>query len=518
VAREEHRDPPEDDGPAPLPAALLQAVPAGGRVAVLGPAAAAQVAALARQGLAATGLAGSAAELLAAAGPDGPFDAVLLPRDFADEGAEEAPALLLRLLGRARRWLRPGGLLLWERAAPEAPAFARRAGFHPRPAAPGGWTVASAGTTPPQGLAVATHHREGDVPRLDLRWCPDEGEWLDPSPADLWSPLWRRDPAALAAAAGHYAVDDPYGAARSAATVAAHFGCPLAPAQITWSAGTSALLYDLVHLAHGGPVLAPALAHPDLAAWATASGVTVHPLAEDAPLADWHAAVRRLAPGLVHLDRPGVAGRRLPLDELAALAATAAAAGAIVLVDEAYGSYFAGAGSAVVLVDRLPNLVVLRSLSKAYMCGGLRAGFAVASPAMAAEVRERVAPLGTAELSFQMALALLAAGDLFARLRARVREVKPRMIAALERLGLTVWPGEAELPWVLLADAGGRAWQALAARGVAGKRLGLSPLLAAAAPACFRLSVPLSPERVAQWEESMSAPPGPEGGGIPFPP
>lgn len=468
-----------------------------GRVAILGRKAEGWAAAMSREGLPAETFAtdaGDAAGLLTRDDPAEPFGALVWPRDFV----VEPPALRLRLLNRLRRWLRPEGWLFFEGIEWET---VRQAGFQlrvPSQEAPH-WSAARPGSTPPQGLAVATHQPAGDPPQLDLRWCPDEGDWLNPTPVALWEPLWRRDPAEIAADARHYGLDDPYGGARSASTLAAHFGCALAAEQITWSAGTTALLHDLAPLAHGGPVLAPALAHPDLAAWATAAGAPVHFLPIEAGPADWRSAILRLSPGLVHLDRPGLAGRRMPLDDLESLARTAAEAGAIVLVDEAYGSYFAAAESAVPLAGRLPNLVVLRSLSKAYLSGGLRAGFAIASRAVAAEVRERASPLGISALSLQMALALLAAGDLFGGLRSRVREVKAQVVDDLERLGLSLWPGEPELPWVLVQDSGGGAWRTLAARGIAGKRLGLSPLPAAAAPPCFRLSIPLSPERVAQW-------------------
>ena len=63
---------------------------------------------------------------------------------------------------------------------------------------------------------------------------------------------------------------------------------------------------------------------------------------------------------------------------------------AIVVVDEAYVEY--GARSCAPWVDELENLVVLRTLSKAFGFAALRVGYALAHPATAALLTERRAP------------------------------------------------------------------------------------------------------------------------------
>ena len=62
----------------------------------------------------------------------------------------------------------------------------------------------------------------------------------------------------------------------------------------------------------------------------------------------------------------------------------------IVVVDEAYVEY--GARSAAPWVDELPNLVVVRTLSKAFGLAALRVGYALAHPDTAALLTERRAP------------------------------------------------------------------------------------------------------------------------------
>ena len=63
---------------------------------------------------------------------------------------------------------------------------------------------------------------------------------------------------------------------------------------------------------------------------------------------------------------------------------------AIVVVDEAYVEY--GARSCAPWVDELENLVVLRTMSKAFGFAALRVGYALAHPATAALLTERRAP------------------------------------------------------------------------------------------------------------------------------
>jgi histidinol-phosphate aminotransferase len=78
---------------------------------------------------------------------------------------------------------------------------------------------------------------------------------------------------------------------------------------------------------------------------------------------------------------------------------------AVVVVDEAYVEF--GGRSAAPWVDELPNLVVLRTLSKAFGLAALRVGFAVAHPATAALLEERRAPAPIAGPAARIAAAAL---------------------------------------------------------------------------------------------------------------
>jgi histidinol-phosphate aminotransferase len=96
-------------------------------------------------------------------------------------------------------------------------------------------------------------------------------------------------------------------------------------------------------------------------------------------------------------------GRLRPLDELVALAR--AHPDAIVAVDEAYWEY---SGATVVpLIAETPNLVAIRTLSKAFGFAALRVGYAVAATAVAQALNERRGPAPIATPAAAIAAAAL---------------------------------------------------------------------------------------------------------------
>jgi histidinol-phosphate/aromatic aminotransferase/cobyric acid decarboxylase-like protein len=134
-------------------------------------------------------------------------------------------------------------------------------------------------------------------------------------------------------------------------------------------------------------------------------------------------------------------------------------------------------------------------MSKGYCCGGLRVGFAVASPDIAATVRQVLPPLAVSALALDLALALLALPDPLAALRARIAAVKPGVAGALA--GLSPVDTDPQVPWLVLpGDADTRA--ALAQRRLLAKDV---PVLDAET-ALLRLSVPLSEHRLAAFQDT----------------
>lgn len=118
-------------------------------------------------------------------------------------------------------------------------------------------------------------------------------------------------------------------------------------------------------------------------------------------------AALRTGARAVFLATPGnPTGSAVPLRDLAALA-DALAEQAVLVVDEAYGE-FSGQRSAVTLLEEHPNLVVLRTLSKAHALAGARVGIALAHPDLASVLRRVQAPYPVPVPVAHAALAALA--------------------------------------------------------------------------------------------------------------
>ena len=97
----------------------------------------------------------------------------------------------------------------------------------------------------------------------------------------------------------------------------------------------------------------------------------------------------------------------------------------VVALDEAYREYVTDADvpDGVSLLDEHPNLVVLRTFSKAYGLAGLRVGYAIAAdPAVAAALRQTQVPFAVSTVAQEAALASLEPAA-EAQLRDRVAEV-----------------------------------------------------------------------------------------------
>lgn len=138
-------------------------------------------------------------------------------------------------------------------------------------------------------------------------------------------------------------------------------------------------------------------------------------------------------------------GRLLPLAEIERLAA--GKPDVVVVMDEAYID-FGGpeSQSAIALVDRFPNLLVIQTLSKSRSLAGLRVGFAVGHPDLI-EALERVKnsfnsyPLD--RLAIAGGVAAMEDRDHFERTCQSVIASRERLTQNMEKLGFEVLPSGA---------------------------------------------------------------------------
>jgi len=129
---------------------------------------------------------------------------------------------------------------------------------------------------------------------------------------------------------------------------------------------------------------------------------------------------------------------------------------ALVVVDEAYVE-FSGDRSLTTQLARFPNLVVLRTLSKAYGLAGARVGSLIAAPEIVALLGKVIPPYSIPQLTIEAVLATLGEGQLAVQRErvAQVRAERERLSTALAACkGVRkIWPSVANFLLVDFAAA-----------------------------------------------------------------
>ena len=131
----------------------------------------------------------------------------------------------------------------------------------------------------------------------------------------------------------------------------------------------------------------------------------------------------------------------------------------LVVVDEAYAEFVRDPAAARGVTAALtrPNVVSLRTLSKAYGLAGLRVGYAVAAPAVITAIRKVGLPFAVNDLAQAAGVAALSAEarpELSARVDAVVAE-RARVLAGLRDTGYRVPESQANFVWLPLRERAG---------------------------------------------------------------
>ena len=165
----------------------------------------------------------------------------------------------------------------------------------------------------------------------------------------------------------------------------------------------------------------------------------------------------------------------------------------LVVVDEAYHE-FAGA-TVVPLLDRHPNLVVLRTFSKAMALAGLRVGYLLAAPALVREIDKARLPYNVNFFSEIAALLALRRRDVLAAAVTRLRRLRDGVMAEVGSMpGIVVHPSHANFFLLELLEADPKAvFEALYARGILVRDVTSYPGLSR----CLRISVGSEEENAA---------------------
>lgn len=138
---------------------------------------------------------------------------------------------------------------------------------------------------------------------------------------------------------------------------------------------------------------------------------------------------------------------------------------AVVVVDEAYGEF--GGASSIPLLTKYPNLVVLRTFSKALSMAGMRVGYLLADGAVMNELRKVKSPYNVNTFSQAAAIAVLDNLPLFRERVKRILEERERLLVRMSKLpGIEVFPTETNFILFRTVLPAEEVYNGLLARGV----------------------------------------------------
>jgi histidinol-phosphate aminotransferase len=251
-----------------------------------------------------------------------------------------------------------------------------------------------------------------------------------------------RVPAAIAAATDRLRLYPDPGASALRETIAAHYG--VAPEEVFVGNGSDEVLAHTFQalLKHDAPLLFPDITYSFYPVYCGLYGIRYAEVPLDAAMRVEIADYRRPCSAIILPNPNAPTGIGLPREAIETLVAEHP--DQLVVIDEAYVDF--GAESAVPLVARHDNLLIVQTLSKSRALAGLRVGFAVGQRPLI-EALERVKdsfnsyPLDC--LALAGAAAAIKDDAWFAETRQRIMANRQALIGALSGLGFEVLPSVA---------------------------------------------------------------------------
>jgi len=252
----------------------------------------------------------------------------------------------------------------------------------------------------------------------------------------------------------------------------------IAPEQVWAANGSNEIMLQLLQ-AFGGPgrsamsfaptySMYPEYARDSVTAWVQGRREEDFSIDLDAAAA----LVREERPAVVLLPSPNnPTGTALPPEAVGALCE--AAGDGLVVVDEAYGEFRrAGVPSALELLGTHRNLVVTRTMSKAFAAAGLRLGYLAADPAICDAIRVVRLPYHLSAVTQATALAALRhAPELLGRVD-ELRAERDDTVAWLRDQGHQVADSDANFALFGTFPDRHAVWQGLLERGVLIREVG----------------------------------------------
>jgi histidinol-phosphate aminotransferase len=166
-------------------------------------------------------------------------------------------------------------------------------------------------------------------------------------------------------------------------------------------------------------------------------------------------------------------GSVVKISEIVELAKATASVGGLLVVDEAYAE-FSSETSAVTLIAQYPNVIVIRTMSKAFALAGARLGYLIADPAVINALQLVRLPYHLSAITQAVAeVALSFSDELLAGVNTLIAE-REVVQAGLTKLGLSITPSAANfLLFGGFSQPADQIWQKLLDRGILIRDVGL---------------------------------------------
>ena len=169
----------------------------------------------------------------------------------------------------------------------------------------------------------------------------------------------------------------------------------------------------------------------------------------------------------------------------------------IIIVDEAYID-FSGDGSLIDEIKNLPNLIVLRTFSKAWGLAGIRLGYCVANPEIISYLFKVKAPYNINSLTRYALESSLKNSVLKEKYIKGIVKERQRLKNQFETLQIVIKIYDSDANFLLVKFKDGKSVQAkLAEKGIIVRDRGSQPML----ENCLRISIGSEEENDLLWEE-----------------
>ncbi len=155
----------------------------------------------------------------------------------------------------------------------------------------------------------------------------------------------------------------------------------------------------------------------------------------------------------------------------------------IVVVDEAYGEFTQK--STINLIDKCPNIIVLKTFSKALGLAGLRIGYSISTPALAKQISKVKPPYNINSFSQKAAIITLENLDIVKKRVYEILKQREFLYQALINIpGIKVYPSEANFLLIHVPN-GDSTWQKLIEKGILVRNFSQNPYL----KNCLRVTI-----------------------------